>query len=133
MRYPCLPVSYPCVKNTPKTMLASVRYPTGPIQDIGHLRIARPDHTLGSISEFRVRNREVRSTLKNGHGQPNLSGPKSAAIADIRQTTAIEIAPSLAGHQGGSFTHPANLLPVRDSNFEGQQDVAGQTAPLSVA
>ena len=36
-------VSYPCVKNTSKTMLASVRYPTGPIQDIGHLRIARTD------------------------------------------------------------------------------------------
>src|SRR5712672_3230986 len=55
--YPCLPVIYPRVKNISKTMLASVRYPTGtPIQDIGHLRIAgypcRPDVRCGSMAAY---------------------------------------------------------------------------------
>src|SRR5436190_8023831 len=66
--YPCLPASYPCVKNISKTMLASVGYPTGPIQDIGHLRIARPDG--GSDSDIATSAREVRSALRSGHRRP---------------------------------------------------------------
>ena len=55
-------------------------------------------------------------------------------IADIRQTTAMGIAPSFAGQ---TKEEAPPILPTYClsgiPDFEGQQDVAGQTAPLSVA